>query len=179
MPPKDQDADRQALAKLWGDFVHHWRRERGLQQNELAALCGWKDTRISDFENGKSVPQLPSLVILANALGVPSAPLGRLVAEMGRVLRPQPGGEGSDGVVVEAEGAGRERPGHQVAETRTPYGDPDLRQRSLTDQIGRLADLTTELTWKEIDRRIDERLDAALGRPRTDDPGRSRGSGGD
>lgn len=159
MGAKDQDDHRQALAKLWGDFVHHWRRERGLQQNELAALCGWKDTRISDFENGKSVPQLPSLVILANVLRVPAAPLGRLVAEMGRVLRPDQVGEVSDFVVVESEMAG-----HEVAEPRTPYGDQETRERSLTDQIGRLADLTAELTWKEIDRRIDERLDAALDR---------------
>lgn len=178
MAPKDQDADRQALAKLWGDFVHHWRRERGLQQNELAALCGWKDTRISDFENGKSVPQLPSLVILASALGVPSAPLGRLVAEMGRVLRPEPAGEVSDLVRLESELTVRGRLGRgEVAEPRTPTGDPDSRQRSLTDQIGRLADLTAELTWKEIDRRIDERVDAALDRDDLSQPRRSGGEG--
>jgi transcriptional regulator with XRE-family HTH domain len=177
MTPKDQDADRRALAKLWGDFVHHWRRERGLQQNELAALCGWKDTRISDFENGKSVPQLPSLVILAGALGIPSAPLGRLVAEMGRVLRPEQVGGGNDSRAAGvAQAAGREWLGHEVAEPRTPYGDPDPRERSLTDQIGRLADLTTELTWKEIDRRIDERLGDALGRG-TRETRRSGGEG--
>jgi transcriptional regulator with XRE-family HTH domain len=58
-----------ALARGLGRLVHDQRIELGLSQAELAERCGMKQPQISRFERGGTVPTLPLLRRLAQALG--------------------------------------------------------------------------------------------------------------
>jgi len=58
-----------ALARELGRLVHDRRIELGLSQAELAEWCGMKQPQISRFEGGGTVPTLPLLRRLADALG--------------------------------------------------------------------------------------------------------------
>ena len=44
------------------------RKSRGLTQTELANICGWKKSTISDYERGERNPNIEKLKILATAL---------------------------------------------------------------------------------------------------------------
>lgn len=58
-----------ALARELGQLVHDRRIQLGLSQAELAERCGMKQPQISRFEGGGTVPTLPLLRRLAQALG--------------------------------------------------------------------------------------------------------------
>ncbi|WP_406286921.1 helix-turn-helix domain-containing protein [Streptomyces sp. NBC_00209] len=57
------------LARELGRLVHERRTELGLSQAELADRCGMKQPQVSRFEAGGTVPTLPLLRRLADALG--------------------------------------------------------------------------------------------------------------
>ena len=46
-----------------------WRKKKGLTQTELAKMCGWKKSTISDYERGEREPNITKLEKLATALG--------------------------------------------------------------------------------------------------------------
>jgi transcriptional regulator with XRE-family HTH domain len=50
--------------------VRRFRYRRGLTQVELGELCGIAQGRISDLETGRHIPQLPTMIRVAGALGV-------------------------------------------------------------------------------------------------------------
>lgn len=52
-----------------GDRIRESREFCGLTQTQLSLKCGWKrQGRISNYENGKRVPQTKDMMVLANAL---------------------------------------------------------------------------------------------------------------
>ncbi|MGW2472828.1 helix-turn-helix domain-containing protein [Streptomyces sp. NPDC001665] len=57
------------LAYGLGRLVHERRTELGLSQAELAERCGMKQPQVSRFEAGGTIPTLPLLRRLADALG--------------------------------------------------------------------------------------------------------------
>lgn len=52
------------------DKIREYRRRCGLSQKELADLCGVHQTAVSQWEKGRTTPDLESLKKLAKALGV-------------------------------------------------------------------------------------------------------------
>ncbi|GAA3792511.1 MULTISPECIES: helix-turn-helix domain-containing protein [Streptomyces] len=56
------------LAKHLGQLVHDRRAALGLSQAELAERCGMKQPQISRIEGGGTVPTIPLLRRLADAL---------------------------------------------------------------------------------------------------------------
>ncbi|WP_405898237.1 helix-turn-helix domain-containing protein [Streptomyces sp. NBC_00727] len=58
-----------ALARELGRLVRDRRIELGLSQAEVAERCGMKQPQISRFEAGGTMPTLPLLGRLADALG--------------------------------------------------------------------------------------------------------------
>ncbi|MER5914267.1 helix-turn-helix transcriptional regulator [Streptomyces sp. NPDC001982] len=56
------------LAKHLGQLVHDRRTALGLSQAELAERCGMKQPQISRIEGGGTVPTIPLLRRLADAL---------------------------------------------------------------------------------------------------------------
>ncbi|MGW9022671.1 helix-turn-helix domain-containing protein [Streptomyces sp. NPDC055722] len=56
------------LAKHLGQLVHDRRTTLGLSQAELAERCGMKQPQISRIEGGGTVPTIPLLRRLADAL---------------------------------------------------------------------------------------------------------------
>ena len=63
------------LARGIGAEVRRRRRERGLNQRQLAATVGRDRSTISRWEAGERLPPLPALVALAAALGCAPAAL--------------------------------------------------------------------------------------------------------
>lgn len=55
----------------WGEGVRHWRAEKGLSQEALAAAAGVHQSRISRIELGLSTGTDSTRVKIARALGVP------------------------------------------------------------------------------------------------------------
>jgi transcriptional regulator with XRE-family HTH domain len=53
-----------------GKNIAHYRKERELTQEELAAISGIFPRYLSDIETGRKVPQIPALARLAAGLGV-------------------------------------------------------------------------------------------------------------
>ncbi len=52
------------------DIIKELRKQKGLSQNALAELCGVHQTAVSQWEKGRTTPDLDSLKKLAKALGV-------------------------------------------------------------------------------------------------------------
>lgn len=52
------------------DRIKELRKQKGLSQKTLAELCGVHQTAVSQWEKGRTTPDLDSLKKLANALGV-------------------------------------------------------------------------------------------------------------
>lgn len=52
------------------NIIRELRKQKGLSQNELAALCNVHQTAVSQWENGRTSPDNDSLRILAGVLGV-------------------------------------------------------------------------------------------------------------
>lgn len=65
----------QLLLARFGETVKRVRRERGISQEALADQCGLHRTQISLLERGRRSPRLPTLIVIARELGVPSAAL--------------------------------------------------------------------------------------------------------
>ncbi|HVQ57675.1 MAG TPA: helix-turn-helix transcriptional regulator [Solirubrobacterales bacterium] len=60
-----------AIAERFGRNLFRARRDAGLSQEALAALCCLHRTEIGYLEGGKRVPRLDTVVKLATALEVP------------------------------------------------------------------------------------------------------------
>lgn len=54
-----------------GVIIHVLRVVRGLSQGDLARLSGVRNSSISNYERGKSIPKLDTLEKLAQGLGLP------------------------------------------------------------------------------------------------------------
>jgi len=54
----------------FGDMIRRCRKAVGLTQQQLGDKIGTTNVAISQFENGKTVPGVATVVDLANALGV-------------------------------------------------------------------------------------------------------------
>ncbi len=52
------------------EIIKELRKQKGLSQNALAELCGVHQTAVSQWEKGRTTPDLDSLKKLAKALGV-------------------------------------------------------------------------------------------------------------
>ncbi len=52
------------------NIIRELRKQKGLSQSELAALCNVHQTAVSQWENGRTSPDNDSLRILAGVLGV-------------------------------------------------------------------------------------------------------------
>ena len=52
------------------NIIRELRKQKGLSQSELAALCNVHQTAVSQWENGRTSPDNESLKILAGVLGV-------------------------------------------------------------------------------------------------------------
>lgn len=57
------------IGGLLGERVRELRKKRGLTQIEFAVLCGIPQSRISTIESGSRVPNLETVLRLAQALG--------------------------------------------------------------------------------------------------------------
>lgn len=53
-----------------GDAIHHYRKEAGLTQAELAETTGLQRSYLSELENGKETEQLKRVFRLLRQLGV-------------------------------------------------------------------------------------------------------------
>ena len=53
-----------------GKRIAHYRKERQLTQEELAAITGIPSKHLSNIETGRKVPRIPTLARLAAGLGV-------------------------------------------------------------------------------------------------------------
>jgi transcriptional regulator with XRE-family HTH domain len=57
------------IGGLLGERVRELRTKRGLTQVEFAALCGIPQSRVSTIEKGSRVPNVETVLRLAQALG--------------------------------------------------------------------------------------------------------------
>lgn len=55
-----------------GENIRHFRKLKGLTQQQLGKLCGMQDSAIRRYENGGSTPKVENLAKIAEALGVSS-----------------------------------------------------------------------------------------------------------
>lgn len=55
-----------------GEQIAIWRKDRGLSQEELQSMCGWRDgnARISSYETGRSRPTIEELMKISTALHI-------------------------------------------------------------------------------------------------------------
>ncbi len=74
------------LPQAFSQVLREVRAEAGISQNELAARIGCARSFISFMETGVNLPGMNSLVILADALGIPADELVRRVCERLRCL---------------------------------------------------------------------------------------------
>lgn len=74
VPPRERARDL-ALAKAFGERVKAVRMEQGMTQEKLAEASGLHPTFISNVERGYRVPTVPTLLRLANGLGVTAGQL--------------------------------------------------------------------------------------------------------
>lgn len=58
------------------NIIKELRKQKGLSQSELAALCNVHQTAVSQWENGRTSPDSESLKIISSVLGVS---VGRLI----------------------------------------------------------------------------------------------------
>ena len=68
------------MMQLIGDKIRTLRRKRGLSQEQLGAMVGFSQSKISKIENG-DWDSLSDLRLIARALGVPIEKLVREEAE--------------------------------------------------------------------------------------------------
>lgn len=68
------------LKKQFGANLRRIREQRNLSQEELMALAGVHRTQISEYERGRTAPEVEGLVKLSCALEVP---IGSLLAGLG------------------------------------------------------------------------------------------------
>lgn len=61
---------RQNAAAFLAANIRRIRHERGLNQEQLAAACGWAQARISALESGRQDRKLGTVEVLAASLGV-------------------------------------------------------------------------------------------------------------
>lgn len=61
---------RQRAAAFLAANVRRVRHERGMNQEQLAAACGWAQARISALESGRQDRKLGTVEVLAASLGV-------------------------------------------------------------------------------------------------------------
>ena len=61
-----------------GQFIRNRRKRLGLTQERLAEKCGLTHGSIARFETGSHRPDLNSMILLAEALGVPLDELARM-----------------------------------------------------------------------------------------------------
>jgi DNA-binding XRE family transcriptional regulator len=81
-------AARAAAAQL-GRQVRAWREAKGLTQRQLAARLGWDQPHVARLEGGGVYPTLPTMLLLAECLGVQV--VVRATPQGGRVeLLPEP-----------------------------------------------------------------------------------------
>lgn len=59
------------LMKTVGQRIRDARTAAQLKQPELAAKCGWTQSRISNYERGERQPGLDDLAVIAKALNIP------------------------------------------------------------------------------------------------------------
>ncbi|WP_201455284.1 helix-turn-helix domain-containing protein [Xanthomonas massiliensis] len=78
-------ADRQNVAKAFGQALRQSRERAGMSQEELAHLASVDRTFVSRAERGVCQPALATVLLLAGALKVPAA---TLVASTEKVLKP-------------------------------------------------------------------------------------------
>jgi transcriptional regulator with XRE-family HTH domain len=70
-------ADRSAIQVRFGRAVKRVRVERGLTQEQVAAVSGLHPTYISDIERGVRNPSWEAITRLAEGIGVPLETIGR------------------------------------------------------------------------------------------------------
>ncbi len=58
------------LEKMIGKHIREIRTERGLSQEALAEMCGFSNTTLSSYENGRKNPSLDTIAIIAKKLKV-------------------------------------------------------------------------------------------------------------
>jgi len=58
------------LVQLLGENVRHYRKSRGMTQEQLAIAAGMERSYVSDLERGTRNPSVAALGRLANALSV-------------------------------------------------------------------------------------------------------------
>ena len=56
--------------KTLGKNIAHYRKERQLTQDELAAIIGLWPRYLSDVESGRKIPRIPTIAQLVVGLGV-------------------------------------------------------------------------------------------------------------
>lgn len=60
--------------------LRQWRLDRGFTQREFADLLGTNNQAISDWEVGRKVPQLRSLIAIEDLTGIPIRAWARMAA---------------------------------------------------------------------------------------------------
>ena len=65
---KDQNLNKDQLAKAIGNRVKAIRAERGISQSELSRICGKDKQHIELIENGKISPNVFTLYTIAKGL---------------------------------------------------------------------------------------------------------------
>ena len=68
-------------SKLAGQMIGRLRVQRSWSQDVLSGLAGISRSHLSDIENGKKSPYLPTLWRITEALGLPLSDFIRLVEE--------------------------------------------------------------------------------------------------
>ena len=58
------------LKKTIGDNIKEARKEKGLSQEVLGEMCGFSNTTLSSYENGKREPSTKTIARIAKQLGV-------------------------------------------------------------------------------------------------------------
>lgn len=63
------------MANTIGQQIRKYRKEKGMTQKQLADLLDTTQQNLAQYENGKRIPKLGTLLKLANALDVPISKL--------------------------------------------------------------------------------------------------------
>jgi len=58
------------IQKMVGERIRHFRKEKGLSQEDLASLANLHATYIGQLERGEKNPTLNSMLKIADALGI-------------------------------------------------------------------------------------------------------------
>jgi transcriptional regulator with XRE-family HTH domain len=73
------------VAQQVGGALLRIRRERRVQQREVARLAGIRPAMLSSYENGRQCPSLANLVNLLRVLGCSADEFGSYLGPWGRV----------------------------------------------------------------------------------------------